>query len=81
MDKTKSALKNLDDWSKSLNNAIQIYGPQILEALNKNTELPKDCPSRASLADLALNKILEKLSEVNASLKHLNNCIWEEGKN
>jgi len=81
MDKTKQALKNLDDWSKSLSNAIQIYSPQIIEALNKDIPLPEGCPSRASLADLVLGKIYEKLSEVNASYKYLNDCIWEEEKN
>jgi hypothetical protein len=81
MEKTKRAIKQLEEWSNSLNYAIKEYGSQIINALKDETKLPENCPSRASLADLISGQIYKKLDEVNAAYKDLINAIWEEGKN
>jgi hypothetical protein len=80
MEKTKAALKNLKEWSTSLNTVIEDLTPQILDALDNKKPLPEGCPSRASLANLISGSIMKKLSEVNAAYKYLNESIWEEGK-
>jgi hypothetical protein len=80
MEKTKKALKNLEEWSNSLNYAIKDYAPQIIEALDKSIPLPDGCPSHASLANLISESILKKLSEVNYAFKDLQDSIWDEGK-
>ena len=80
MTKVEEVYKRLTSWIGSLNMEVQgETSEHIRRILSGDIELPENCPSRASLIQLQIRGIEQKLEEVNAAFRDLENAIWEEG--
>lgn len=80
MSKVDEAYERLIRFTNALSNVLHGRLAPIRRALDGEVELPDNCPSRASLADMEASSIREKLIEVNAAAEDLQKAIWEEGK-
>ncbi|RQV96824.1 hypothetical protein EH221_04380 [bacterium] len=67
MDKNKQLKQEfelLESWTKTLSNEVKSTIPLIWEILESEKPLPKNCPSRGSLAELQFRDVTKALDEV-----------------
>jgi hypothetical protein len=70
----------LTSWSQTLANRAKSVKDETFSSLDPATVLPKNCPSRASLALLVFSKIKSDLEEVAGAVKMVEEAIRRSGK-
>jgi hypothetical protein len=73
------AYKLLISWSESLLHEVKASQAEMLSIFDTSTKLPADCPSRASMAQLVLRGVKEKLFEVSGALVIVEAAIRKSG--
>ena len=71
-------LKNLQNWVYALADVTEDIIPQIRKTLEGESELPENCPSKESMAELMLRGIKKKLDEVNEAYKMVYDSIFND---
>lgn len=70
------AYDRLRSWSRALVNVAVDMEEQVREALDPTSEIPDNCPSHASLAELVFREVKKKLREVAGAVRDVENAIW-----
>lgn len=73
-----NALKNLKNWSTSLQIVVDSTTPQIEQVFTDNYQLIPGCPSKASAALMCLRQVENVVEELNGALVTLDTAIRKE---
>jgi len=80
MSEFDKAYKRLQRASRIFVSEVDRLYDEIKEALNPENELPENCPSHGSLAELIFREVKEAFREVEGAIKDVENAIYKEGK-
>lgn len=74
--KTDELLNALPQWTNILNETAHDCTRQIRDTLKPGFRLPEGVPSHASMAELILRKVKQRLADAQTAVEDLENAIW-----
>ncbi len=76
-ERLETLLNELEGWSKSVGRQATAMIPQVREAIEKDSPLPENGPSKASMATLILDQIGKPVSEVTGIMQMIRDHLSE----
>lgn len=61
--------QQLESWTNAFMNTVKDTIPEMRRILEGQTELPDDCPSKESMAQMVFRQVEERFSEVENAMK------------
>ena len=80
MNEVDRAYDELLTWARTLVGVAEEMRPQITKALDPETPLPRNCPSRASSAILIFGQVSKRIQDVISCAASVEKEIWKAGK-
>ena len=71
----KQEFELLESWTRTLTNQVKSTPPLVWEILAGNDPLPKNCPSRGSLAVMQFGDVTKALDEVVGACDRIRNHL------